>query len=479
MAEPVTLIHAYLDGLLSDGEQRELEEWLAADPANAKTFAEFAVLHDQLHNEFASRSLLAEGEAEAATEPQSLPAPARNGRPLRAQQSALIACAVALLLAVLFFVRQEDDEGPPKPASEIVTVARVAGTASWSSADGNETPLAAEASLRSGSTITTSGPSSFVVLNFADNTRLFIAGDSAVRCVSVSPKSFEITRGAVSATVTPQPTRKPMTLATPLASVEVLGTEFSLAATTHVTDLKVTEGRVKMTRADGESLVVDEGKRALAKSESPKVVLEDASPQSGNWYENFEEGLPANCNAGEHVTKALPDGSLGGVADIHVGEGTNEVYAIDFNDWINGLFRVYDDSHLHIVYRMEHPGWMNIFFLTRADDPETSDVTLHMLSTVQAPVNTRWHKAVIPLSKFMRKVDGKFTDLPPKNDQLCFGLAWSWVNGKRDMVIDAAWISRGGPGTIEVTPLDEVPESARSPATAINKERHRSAPDSK
>lgn len=60
------------------------------------------------------------------------------------------------------------------------------------------------------------------------------------------------------------------------------------------------------------------------------------------------------------------------------------------------------------------------------------------------------------------KVDGRFTDLPPKDDQLCFGLFWGWVNVQRDMTIDRAWISRGGPGRIIVEPLDNAPDALKT-----------------
>ena len=45
------LISAYLDGVLTDEQQRELAEWIEADPENAKQFAEAVLLDNQLRAE--------------------------------------------------------------------------------------------------------------------------------------------------------------------------------------------------------------------------------------------------------------------------------------------------------------------------------------------------------------------------------------------------------------------------------------------
>lgn len=46
--DPDTLLNGYLDGSLTPVEQAELNAWVAADPANARRFAELARLHDRL-----------------------------------------------------------------------------------------------------------------------------------------------------------------------------------------------------------------------------------------------------------------------------------------------------------------------------------------------------------------------------------------------------------------------------------------------
>ena len=49
---PESLIHAYLDGILTKQQTTELGIWIQADPENAREFARVAMLHDQLRNQF-------------------------------------------------------------------------------------------------------------------------------------------------------------------------------------------------------------------------------------------------------------------------------------------------------------------------------------------------------------------------------------------------------------------------------------------
>lgn len=52
MTDPRTLIHGYLDGVLTADEEAALNEWVKADPANASEFAAVVRLHDRLRASF-------------------------------------------------------------------------------------------------------------------------------------------------------------------------------------------------------------------------------------------------------------------------------------------------------------------------------------------------------------------------------------------------------------------------------------------
>jgi FecR protein len=55
---PISLIHGYLDDLLSNEQVRELNDWLKEDPRHARQFAKIALLHDRLHGLAQANGLL-------------------------------------------------------------------------------------------------------------------------------------------------------------------------------------------------------------------------------------------------------------------------------------------------------------------------------------------------------------------------------------------------------------------------------------
>jgi hypothetical protein len=55
--DPDVLIHGYFDGLLSDEQFDELCAWLSRDQEHARRFAQAALLHDRLRNQFCAAAL--------------------------------------------------------------------------------------------------------------------------------------------------------------------------------------------------------------------------------------------------------------------------------------------------------------------------------------------------------------------------------------------------------------------------------------
>ena len=91
--DPRTLIHGYLDGQLSDEQVRELNDWIKEDPRHAQQFASCALLHDRLHDQYRSRSVL-EGNGLVLDVPKS-----RHRRQRRWGLAAAI--LIGLVLSVL------------------------------------------------------------------------------------------------------------------------------------------------------------------------------------------------------------------------------------------------------------------------------------------------------------------------------------------------------------------------------------------
>ena len=58
MTDPNSLINGYLDDLLSDAQLRELNDWIVADPQNARQFAVAVLLHDRLGDQWSAQAVL-------------------------------------------------------------------------------------------------------------------------------------------------------------------------------------------------------------------------------------------------------------------------------------------------------------------------------------------------------------------------------------------------------------------------------------
>ncbi len=274
-----------------------------------------------------------------------------------------------------------------------------------------------------------------------------MAVESIVVINSQPGKHLTVKKGTISASVATQPSGMPMVIKTLQARVDVLGTEFVLSAADRHTDLKVAEGRVKLTRiADGESVVVDEGKRVIA-GDSPQLSVQSAVPPPDLWNEDFESGLPDGWQCGRHVAVGLPPGSKGAVKAA----GNGDSYSIVTpHAWMDGLFVVHPDSHLNVIYKMDQPKWINIFFITRTDSPQDPTTFLHKFGSLPTPKRHAWYTASIPLSRFQRWTGERFGDDPPGIGELAFAMSWTAPDLDRGLVIDRVWVSRGGPGEVTV-----------------------------
>lgn len=65
------LISAYLDGEATAQQVRELESWLARDPANLEPFLLDSFIHYQLHDQICQQRVQADALAQVRLTPQS------------------------------------------------------------------------------------------------------------------------------------------------------------------------------------------------------------------------------------------------------------------------------------------------------------------------------------------------------------------------------------------------------------------------
>lgn len=365
------------------------------------------------------------------------------------------AAAAAIAIAVLLIAINDPSptDAPPLPAHAAghapATLTNIAGDVSIHTADGASGPAALAASLRSGDTLKTTGQGSSAQLTYPDGTRLVLINDCSVTCVGNGRKSVMLHGGVVSAQVVPQPPDSPMLLATPGAKVEVLGTQFAIAAGIDSTALNVSQGRVRLTRvSDGQTVEVAQGQGIVTHGEA-KLTVHETGPRD-TWDVDFEKQAPKGW-VGERVTTQLPPGSRGALQAVRDDKSGQVVYVIATREaWVDGLFAIHDDSHLHITLKMQRPNWLNVFFSTRGGDETHPTWALHNFNEVPywPPRPGEWRTVTIPLSKFRRKRDGVFHDEPPVTGELTYSLSISATEPDRGLVVDRIWVTRGGPGEV-------------------------------
>jgi len=233
------LIARYLNGLASVEERAELDRRIAASPEAADAFARASRLDQALGRHF--------HEEEAISRVQV------RIRRLRLRRRLIwAAAAAAALLAVLFF-------GASRERREVLAYR-------------DSTPLYARDEVTGPATLTMPGESTTIRLS------------PGARYLVESPgpgKRGLLYRGRLHASVAKQ--THPMILTTPVSRIEVVGTEFTLAADEKTTRLDVTEGRVDLTHA-GKSVPVGVGEFVEAKAGV-------AAPKAASLYEDRFEAL--------------------------------------------------------------------------------------------------------------------------------------------------------------------------------------------
>jgi hypothetical protein len=326
---------------------------------------------------------------------------------------------------------------------------QVTGDVRVTAADGTVRTIASEAAVHPGDTVRTFGTQNSTVMTYEDGTRLTLVGDTAVTFGSLPSKNLVVHQGTLGATVRPQPSGAPMRLATPSAEMQVLGTRFLVDAVANRTDVRVTEGRIRLVRSrDGRAVEITDGKRAVV-SDQPPLVVEDTPPLSADWAADFEAGVAEGWNIGGFVTEGLPPGSRGGVKAVRIEDSEDgRQYAImSPEEWVPGLFDPKERSHLHVTFRKAGPpAWLNVFLCCRTDDADDPRFAgNYLFNDFPRLVPGRWYTASIPLAKFVRQHRG----LEPIDRLVPHRLIF--VGGEPGLVIDRVWVTPEGTGEFELT----------------------------
>jgi ferric-dicitrate binding protein FerR (iron transport regulator) len=126
----------------------------------------------------------------------------------------------------------------------------------------------------------------------AEKTRFDLSMGTELKLTSFSRgKRFVLQEGRIEVSVARQRPLQPMIFVTPQAEARVLGTTFTLMATTSATRLEVSEGKVKLTRkSDDTTVKVPAGYYAIAATNAELAAL----PATGRILREYWTNLPGD-----------------------------------------------------------------------------------------------------------------------------------------------------------------------------------------
>lgn len=477
----VALTEAYCNGTLDNDDLARLEGLLLHDRAARSYFRRYMALDAALHEHGASSALhwsppikglpitpsssdSAESKSDTSSkhatnaanpvrtsssvELESRPLHSKRGLQIASLTGLTLACA-AVVLAVIF--NQRD-------SSAIGTLEDVTGDVRVISADGKGRSLKEHMRTEVGDTVRTIGSESSTVIAYPDGTRLTLVGSTSATCGDHRSKSLTIHEGTLAATVSAQSAEKPVLLTTPLAQLQLIGTtRCQIAAADGRIDLVVREGRVRVVRIrDQASVEVPSGKHATVTDRNEPAV-KGLPDLASVWEETFEAGLPEGWVRGEWITASLtlskqtgtglPTGSRGGVKAKY-GASNREGsinYSIDsHNAWLQGLFAVHKDSHLHFTFKTESRKLINIVIVTRTAGSDARFAGSYLLDDFPKRGSGQWETISIPLANFKRIQPGTESLM----DVVPFKLMFVSDKPDRGLVIDRIWVTPDGPGRI-------------------------------
>ena len=199
----------------------------------------------------------------------------------------LVAVAALLVFSFVSLVWNSDEK------TLIATLVETHGPVQWIG-DGGQVIASPETGMHlGGGTLSTMSPDSWGRLRFADGSTLTLAGQSTLTISESEQKELRLTKGSLSASVAPQPKGWPMLVYTPMANLQVVGTEFDVVVEAASMTMVVTEGMVQTTRLSDKSVVnVPANHQVVATVESRDELEVIPLPESvRTWKSQLPEGI--------------------------------------------------------------------------------------------------------------------------------------------------------------------------------------------
>jgi hypothetical protein len=318
---------------------------------------------------------------------------------------ALLATTAGLLLMAFVLWANEHgrlDVSPPA----VVTVESIHGAVMFRDSQTDRLLAVGEPLSLPAGTLVLEGDTAALQCRFFDGTLITLTGDTEAKLADEDQKRVRLSRGELTAEVTPQTAGRPMIIETPTARVEVLGTVLSLSAEADRTSVRVDSGRVRLSRlVDGRAVEIDYNHACIA-SLDPREDLQPLPTASatGVWRYEFAEPPPARwkgqwlaASGGEpgrvRVVPCIVGRKDEAQPIIHFGVTARRVDGID-------LGRLPADATLRIGYRLTEPAPLRIMLgVNRPDGRFGGNFETKLSSRSVVADHGRWQWLEIPLSR--------------------------------------------------------------------------------
>jgi hypothetical protein len=278
-----------------------------------------------------------------------------------------------------------------KPAS--APLCSIAGSGEVRRGDRIES-ITGDFSLFSGDVVTATLNGATV--QYEDLTTLALAAGARLRLLAPdgrAGKRAELESGSLQAEVVPQPSGRPLMIATPQAEVTVIGTAFTLACGDGRTHLNVDHGRVRMARlSDLATIEVTSGEFAVVAPGLDLMASRAPMPET-LMNIDFEDGSMPPDSIGTVVAGPGRPGNRACLVGVHIGQ--DQLTRTMLVNEADGLFTYRDGADLTFDYWVDDKvGALSFYFWNRTQQASMGGFGLQGPSLVKG----KWSSATVHLA---------------------------------------------------------------------------------
>ncbi len=319
----------------------------------------------------------------------------------------------------------------PEP---LITMTEVKGTVF---AEKISDPIQTGAQLPSGAALTSIEPgTSFAFFN---GTTAVLGAQTQVRIEQKEKILIFLKQGKITLSVTHG---VPLEVSTPLSTVAVTGTEFSVERRGTYDAVKVREGSVQVERiADEKTVTLEKGSRiAVSVKDAPlerKPLFKTYQLAEIDFSENGADSF-----RGEFVTQGLPEGSKKGLKTARESDPDKEniMYSLGGSSWRRGFFSFTEKAVLHVRYKAEKFGYFHLMLTLRTGQlPGDFAANLFYQDFWKRNRPGEWIVADIPLDSYKGKYDPEEFSSFEGCVVYGFGL-FSWTKDM-NLTVDRIWVT--------------------------------------